>query len=77
MSPPHRRHECHALDCKCLVPPSMLMCAYHWRLVPEPLKKAVWRTYVAGQEIRKDSTDAYLDAAQDAIRAVAQKEKRV
>lgn len=69
-------HRCHADGCRLEVPPHMLMCATHWRMVPMVLRKNVWRTYVEGQEIRKDPTPEYLEAAQAAIDYVASCEGR-
>lgn len=67
-------HLCHAKGCDVSVPPRMLMCRPHWRMVPRPLQDAVWDEYQPGQENRKDPTDDYLAAAQAAIDAVAAKE---
>lgn len=67
-------HLCHARACQAPVPPSRLMCLRHWRMVPKALKDAVWAAYVPGQEVRKDPTEEYLDAALAAIDAVAAKE---
>ncbi len=67
-------HTCHALGCEKAVPPKMLMCLRHWRMVPVPLQRAVWREYVPGQEIRKDPTSAYLAVQAEAVNAVAAKE---
>lgn len=60
-------HHCHAVGCNTVVPPKLLMCPRHWRLVPGALQAAVWKTYAPGQEIRKDPTDAYIHAAKAAI----------
>jgi hypothetical protein len=68
-------HLCHAEGCSTPVPPKMLMCLPHWRMVPKPLKDAVWDAYIPGQEIRKDPTAKYLDVAQSAIDSVADKER--
>jgi hypothetical protein len=68
-------HHCHALNCDKRVPPRLLMCLPHWRMVPHKLKKAVLATYRPGQEIDKRPTREYLDAATAAIEAVAQKEQ--
>ena len=68
-------HSCHARQCDVSVPPKMLMCRKHWRMVPAPLKRAVWREYVPGQEIRKNPTDAYLEVSRAAIVAVYEKEQ--
>lgn len=70
-------HRCHAEGCNVEVPPKMLMCLRHWRMVPKKLQQDVWRTYVPGQENRKDPTDEYMKAHRAAIAAVAAKEGRV
>lgn len=67
-------HTCHATACTRTVPPKMLMCLKHWRMVPKALQEDVWDAYEPGQEIRKDPTRAYLTAARAAINAVAAKE---
>jgi hypothetical protein len=69
-------HLCHARGCGRAVPPRMLMCLAHWRLVPRPLQEAVWATYVPGQEVRKDPTGEYLAAARAAVDAVAAREQQ-
>ena len=69
-------HLCHAEGCTVEVPPKMLMCRRHWRMVPARLQAAVWNAYVPGQERRKDPTGVYLAAAKAAIEAVAKKEGR-
>lgn len=67
-------HTCHATGCDKVVKPSMLMCAPHWRMVHSDLQRAVWRTYVPGQERRKDPSPDYLKAARAAINCVARAE---
>jgi hypothetical protein len=67
-------HTCHALGCSAAVPPRLLMCAKHWRLVSKPLQRQVWATYRPGQEDDKDPSEAYLTAAKAAIAAVAKLE---
>lgn len=68
-------HTCHARACTTAVPPRLLMCAKHWRMVPYGLKLQVWATYQPGQE-RLDGTapvtEEYLAASQEAIDAVAE-----
>lgn len=68
------RHACHALGCNAAVPPRMLMCLRHWRMVPKPLQADVWATYRPGQEIDKRPSQDYLTAQQAAIVAVAERE---
>jgi hypothetical protein len=70
-------HTCHALGCDREVPPKMLMCLRHWRMVPRFLQRRIWDTYVSGQEIRKDPTDEYLEVQKEAVAAVAKREGRV
>ncbi len=38
-------HRCAAIACEVPVPSGMLMCRGHWRMVPGPLKSAVYRTW--------------------------------
>lgn len=72
-------HTCHAEGCDVHVPPRMLMCRKHWRMVPYGIQVAVWAEYQPGQE-RLDGTavptDDYLDVAREAVEAVAVKEGR-
>lgn len=65
-------HRCHAIGCDVEVPPALLMCKPHWLMLPKALRRAVWGSYRAGQEQRKDPSDEYLAAAGAAIRAVAE-----
>lgn len=60
-------HTCHAEGCETTVPPKLLMCGRHWRMVPRPVQMLVWNAYVPGQEITKCPTPAYLEAAQTAV----------
>lgn len=68
------KHTCHARGCAKEVPPKLLMCIRHWRMVPRDLQKAVWREYRPGQERTKTPTTAYLEVAFQAIEAVAKAE---
>lgn len=69
-------HTCHAKGCTRVIPPKLLMCLKHWRMVPRDLQRAVWATYRPGQEIDKRPTKEYLEIARAAIQAVAAKEGR-
>jgi len=71
-----QEHHCHARGCQTPVPPRLLMCGRHWRMVPKPLQRAVWRKYRPGQEVDKTPTREYLDTAIAAINAVAQQENQ-
>jgi hypothetical protein len=35
-------HTCHAEGCEVAVPPKLLMCLKHWRMVPKHLQREVW-----------------------------------
>jgi len=67
-------HTCHAKGCKVPVAPKLLMCRRHWFMVPKPLRDRVWETYRPGQEVKKNPTTDYLDAADAAIAFVAKRE---
>ena len=67
-------HRCHAIGCETRVPPRLLMCAPHWRMVPRELQRQVWATYRDGLEIDKAPSPKYLDAQQAAIAAVRELE---
>lgn len=69
------RHTCHALGCEKPVPPKMLMCLKHWRMVPRLMQSRIWATYRPGQEIDKNPSGEYLDAQSAAVRAVAARER--
>jgi hypothetical protein len=64
-------HTCHAYQCRVAVKPELLMCARHWRMVPWPLKRNVWRHYRAGQCDDKRPSREWHAAADAAILAVA------
>lgn len=69
-------HTCHAMGCRIPVPPRYLMCPRHWGMVPRGLQRGVWAHYRKGQEIDKQPTLAWMQAARAAIVAVARKEGR-
>lgn len=53
------QHHCHAFDCKKQVPPKLLMCLKHWKMVPRQIQAAVWNHYRKGQEIDKRPSKEY------------------
>jgi hypothetical protein len=70
------KHACHARGCDIAVPPKMLMCLRHWRMVPRLVQARVWAAYRPGQEVRKDPSGEYMLAYNAAVDAVAAKEGR-
>lgn len=69
-------HRCHAVGCVRPVPPEMLMCRTHWRMVPKHLQRGVWAHYRHGQCDDKNPSREWHAAADAAIRFVAQREGR-
>lgn len=57
------KHTCHWPGCTKEVPPAMWGCKPHWFKLPKPLRDAIWKTYVPGQEVTKTPSRQYLAAA--------------
>jgi hypothetical protein len=70
------RHTCHATGCPTTVPPRMFMCRVHWYRLTRDHRAAIWATYRPGQEVTKDPSPEYLEAAQAAIRYLERVEDR-
>ncbi len=62
------KHTCHWPGCKRAVPPKLWGCGEHWAMLPQKIKSRIWAAYVAGQEISKTPSAAYLQAAAEADR---------
>lgn len=45
------------------MPPALWGCREHWFRLPKPLRDEIWRAYRPGQEVTKDPSRAYLEAA--------------
>lgn len=56
-------HHCHWPNCPIEVPPKLWGCKKHWFTLPKYLRDKIWATYRPGQEISKDPSDEYIDAA--------------
>jgi hypothetical protein len=69
---PVSAHTCHWPGCRKPVPASMWGCREHWFQLPKPLRDRIWETYRRGQEIDKDPSDDYLDAADEVQRWIAE-----
>lgn len=65
-------HHCHAIGCGTRCKPELLMCPRHWRMVGTRNRIAVLRAYRRGQCDDKRPTRAWMDAANAAIREVAE-----
>ncbi len=49
-------------------------CRKHWFMVPKPIRDRIWEHYRAGQERDWNPSFAYLEAAREAVVAVAERE---
>lgn len=69
-------HLCHAYGCVNGVPPALLMCRQHWRMVPSKLQRLIWATYRPGQEKDKKPSPEYMLVQRGAIWSVFVQEGR-
>jgi hypothetical protein len=67
-------HLCHARGCGNPVPPRLLMCLRHWRMVPIDIQRRVWKHFRPGQENDKRPSPEYIEVMKEAIEVVAKKE---
>lgn len=58
------RHTCHYPGCNAIVKPQFWGCSPHWFALPAWARSMIWATYVPGQELKKNPTQAYLDVAE-------------
>ena len=65
-------HTCHWPGCAKAVPPAMWGCRTHWFTLPKYLRDRIWLTYKRGQEITKTPSAAYIEAAKDVQRWIAE-----
>ena len=64
-------HTCHVNRCDKRVPPRMLMCRAHWRLVPPVMQRAVYDSYRPGQCDDRGPSRDWLRVARTALNHVA------
>ena len=57
------KNKCHRPGCNAEVAPRLVACSGHWFELPRNLRDAIWATYRRGQEIDKNPSAEYLDAA--------------
>lgn len=70
------QHLCHAVGCNVRTLPNRLMCPPHWFMVPPEIRRRVWQLYRPGQEEDHAPSQPYIDAAREAINAVARQENQ-
>lgn len=68
-------HICHAKKCKSQVAPTLFMCKTHWYMVPKFLQAQIWKYYRPGQEIDKQPSGEYINAAMEAVNYVVHLER--
>ena len=61
-------HTCHWPGCSVEVPPAMWGCKTHWFMLPKRIRQNIWAAYRKGQEITKDPSVEYIEAAKEARR---------
>jgi hypothetical protein len=61
-------HLCHRPGCKTPVPPKLFACRDDWYFLPKRIRDRILAAYRPGQEITKDPSAQYLEAAREAIR---------
>jgi hypothetical protein len=64
-------HSCHWPGCGKPVLPKLWGCRSHWFRLPRRLRDRIWAAYRVGQEVGKDPSPEYLDAAAEAQRWIA------
>ena len=67
-------HHCHRPRCETPVPPAQFACRPHWFELPRALRDAIWAAYEPGQEITKDPSPEYVEAAVAADRWYREKD---
>lgn len=67
------RHKCPAPGCPMQVDSKHLMCAAHWKMVPQDVQTAVYREYHRGIRTKTHPTPEHSTAVMQAIRAVTAK----
>lgn len=65
-------HTCHWPSCGKSVPPAMWGCSRHWFKLPKRLRDRIWITYRPGQEITKTPSVAYIQAATEVQKWIAE-----
>jgi hypothetical protein len=70
-------HHCHAIACDEEVPPKLLFCLSHWRMLDIVVQKAIWKCYRKGQEIDKSPSRLYLVVQSIAVADVAKRERKL
>lgn len=63
---PDNVHRCHWPECRRAIAPKLWGCRQHWFALPKEIRDRIWRAYRPGQEVTKDPSPAYREAARAA-----------
>lgn len=61
--PKERVHRCHWPGCPTRVLPKMWGCSRHWFRLPKVIRDRIWATYRPGQEVDREPSAEYWEAA--------------
>lgn len=67
-----RAHDCHWPGCGRQVPPARWGCSTHWFRLPKRLRDLIWREYRVGQERTITPSRAYVEAAREVQKWIAE-----
>lgn len=56
-------HHCHWPGCTVRCKPAFWGCQKHWYMLPDALRRAIWRCYRPGQEVDKSPSGEYVKVA--------------
>lgn len=59
-------HKCHWPGCGEEVHPRLWGCKRHWYTLPPEIRRRILLTYKPGQEVNKDPSPEYMEAAKQA-----------
>lgn len=68
----HHGHHCHWPGCPRSVPPAAWGCKKHWYMLPEDIRRRIWRAYRPGQENTKTPSGGYIEVAREAQAWIAE-----
>ena len=62
------QHTCQVDGCEVPIPKTWVMCRRHWQMLPRPMRKSVWSSYLVGEELGPAS------GTRDALDWIAERE---
>ena len=64
-----KTNSCVIVGCSGRIKKGLLMCATHWKMVPLPIQKSIYKHYKPGQNIF-NASPAYMGVLKEAIKYV-------